>query len=221
MAVSRYQNFETETIPRHMIKAADYNPRIMDEAARKRLGKSIRTSGLVSAITWNKRTGNLVAGHQRLAQLDALEKGADYDLTVCVIDVDEREEARLNVLLNNQDLAGDWDLDKLAGMAEDFDLSLDDMGFSQLSGEILFDGDERFTELSNTPEADSVKGKLRDIKEERGRMEQRQDEESRIDYYLVIVFADGKEREEFQKKIHVPLSEQYITADQVYRLCGA
>lgn len=221
MAVSKFQNFETVTIKRSEIKNAEYNPRIMDEDAKKRLRKSIRTSGLVSALTWNRRTGNLVGGHQRLEQLDALEKSGDYELTVCRIDVDEREEAKLNVQLNNPDSQGDWDLDKLAGLTEEFDLTLEDMGFSENTAQFLFDGDERFTELFDTPEADAEKGKLRAIKEDRANMRERHKEESNIDFFTVIVFANEEERKAFHKEIHVPLSEQYVTPEQIQRLRGA
>lgn len=220
MAVTDFQKFNAETIKRSQIKNAEYNPRIMGKEAKKRLRKSIASSGLVSALTWNRRTGNLVGGHQRLEQLDALEKPGDYELTVCVIDVDEREEAKLNVALNNPDIQGDWDLDKLAGIAEDFNLSLEEMGFSKLSGEMLFDGDERFTELFDTPEADAEKGKLRDIKADRANMNQRLKEENAIEWFTVIVFADKAEREAFHKAIHAPLSEQYVTKEQVYRLAA-
>ena len=101
MAKSKFQNFEMETINRRNIKNADYNPRYMGEKEKKKLRAALKENGLVSALTWNKRTGNLVGGHQRLEQLDALEKSDDYDLTVCVIDVDEKQEAKLNVQLNN------------------------------------------------------------------------------------------------------------------------
>ena len=59
---SKFQAFETETIDRSQIKNAPYNPRIMDKEAKNRLREGIRKHGLVSAITWNKRTGNLVGG---------------------------------------------------------------------------------------------------------------------------------------------------------------
>lgn len=65
MAKSKYQNYDTETISRDMIKNAPYNPRIIDKEAKRRLRKNIAKHGLVSALTWNKRTGNLVGGHQR------------------------------------------------------------------------------------------------------------------------------------------------------------
>lgn len=221
MARSKYQAYDTEIIHRSQIKCADYNPRIMDKEAKKRLRKSLQQYGLVSALTWNRRTGNLVGGHQRLEQLDALESSADYELPVCVIDVDEETEAALNVQLNNPDMQGDWDTEKLAAMAESFDLSLEDMGFSKLTAEMLFDGDERFTELFETPESDGVKGKLHEIKDERDRMNKRQKEEAKIDYYITIVFPNAEERAAFQKEIHVRSSDIYVTPEQVHRLCGA
>ena len=91
MAKSKYQAYDTETINRSEIKNAPYNPRIMDEKAKKRLRANIQKHGLVAALTWNKRTGNLVGGHQRLEQLDSLEKNKDSELTVCVVDVDPKE----------------------------------------------------------------------------------------------------------------------------------
>ena len=72
MANSKYQNFTFATINRADIKNAEYNPRVMDKEAKKRLKKNLQENGLVSAITWNKRTGNIVGGHQRIEQLDAL-----------------------------------------------------------------------------------------------------------------------------------------------------
>lgn len=218
MAVSKFQNFETVTIKRSQIKNADYNPRYMSKAAKGRLKKALRSNGLVSALTWNVRTGNLVGGHQRLEQLDALEKSDDYELTVCQIDVDERKEAELNVQLNNPSMQGDWDLDKLANMSLDFDLSFSEMGFADGEAEFLFDGDERFTELFDTPEADGEKEKLREIKEERGQMNEKMKEKNNADFYAVVVFADDMERKEFFRRVHVPESEYYLTAEQVYRL---
>lgn len=218
MSISKYQAFETATITRSQIKNAEYNPRYMDKASKARLKRGLRDSGLVSALTWNKRTGNLVGGHQRLEQLDALEKSQDYELTVCVVDVDERTEAKLNVQLNNPSMQGDWIADKLANLSRDFDLSLDDMGFSKQDAEFLFDGDERFTELYDTPEADYEKQRLSEIKAARETMNEKLKQKNNADFYAVIVFADDKERAEFFKKIHVPNTEQYITLEQVERL---
>jgi len=219
MAKSKFQNYDTETIHRSQIKNAPYNPRIMNKAAQKRLRNNIRKHGLVSALTWNRRTGNLVGGHQRLEQLDALEKSEDYDLTVCVVDVDEREEASLNVQLNNPSMQGDWDLDKLAQVSEDFDLSMtDDLGFTQNDVDFMFDGDERFSQLFDTPEANDTKDKIDEIKRARAQGVDNLKEKNSINWYAVVVFADEKDRDAFFKEISVPKYEEYITAEQIRRI---
>ena len=215
MAKSKYENFEMRTISRSQIKNAEYNPRFIGEKEKKRLRAE---NGLVSALTWNQRTGNLVGGHQRLSQLDALEKNGNYDLTVCVIDVDERQEAKLNVQLNNPSMQGEWDLDKLFEMTETFDLSMDDMGFSASDAAYLFDGDEKFVDLFETPEAQAEKNKLAQIKEGRKTAAKNYKDDQRADFMTVVVFKDATERADFMKQIHVPVHEQYVTADQVYRL---
>ena len=218
MAKSKYQKYTVETISRADIKNADYNPRIMDKESKKRLKKNLQENGLVSSLTWNKRTGNLVGGHQRLEQLDALEKNKDYSLDVCVIDVDERTEAKLNVILNNPSMQGDWNLDKLAFMNDEFGVSFDEMGFSKLDVDFMFDGDERFTEMFETPEAEEVKKGLEEVKAARQAGKERMQEKNNINFYSVIVFEDEKQRAEFYKKINVPQSEEYLTVEKILRL---
>lgn len=219
MAKSKFQAYDTETISRDMIKNAPYNPRIMDEGAKKRLRKNIAKHGLVAALTWNKRTGNLVGGHQRLEQLDALEKSKNYDLTVCVVDVDEREEAALNVQLNNPSMQGEWDLDKLANMTEEFDLDLsDDLGFTESDIDFMFEGDDRFSQLFETKEGENMRGDLEAVKEARKKSVENLKERNNINWYTVIVFENQQERENFMKEISIPVHEQYITEDQVRRI---
>lgn len=221
MAKSKFQAYETETISRSEIKNAPYNPRIMDKSAQKRLKENIRRHGLVSALTWNKRTGNLVGGHQRLEQLDALEKSADYDLTVCVVDVDEREEATLNVQLNNPSMQGEWDFDKLAILAEDFELDLkDDFGFTETDIDFMFEGDDRFSQLFDTQEGENMRGDLEKVKESRKKSVENLKERNSIDWYTVIVFENEKDRDSFMREISIPKYEKYITEDQVRRIAA-
>lgn len=219
MAKSKFQHYDTETISRSDIKNAPYNPRIMDEKAKKRLRANIAKHGLVAALTWNKRTGNLVGGHQRLEQLDALEKSKDYDLTVCVVDVDEREEAALNVQLNNPSMQGEWDLDKLAFMSEEFDLDLkDDLGFTESDIDFMFEGDDRFSQLFDTQEGENMRGDLDAVKEARKQSVDNLKDRNGINWYTVIVFETEADRDAFMKEISIPKHEQYITEDQVRRI---
>lgn len=215
---SKYQKFTVERINRADIKNAPYNPRIHDKEAQKRLKEGIKKHGLVSTLTWNKRTGNLVGGHMRLKQLDSLEKNKDYALDVCVIDVPEAEEAVLNVQLNNPSMQGEWDLDALAAMTEEFDINFADMGFTALDVDFMYDGDERFTEMFQTPEAEEVKKGLEEVKAARAASKERMAERGNINFYSVIVFEDEKQRADFYKKISVPASEEYITVDKILRL---
>lgn len=219
MAKSKYQAYETETISRDQIKNAPYNPRIMDDGAKKRLKKNIARHGLVSALTWNKRTGNLVGGHQRLEQLDALEKSQDYELTVCVVDVDEREEAALNVQLNNPSMQGEWDLDKLAGMSEEFDLDMsDDLGFTQTDIDFMFDGDERFSQLFESEEGEKMRGDLEAVKAARKESAEKLKERNSIEWYVGIVFKTKEDRDSFMREISIPVHEQYVTEEQIRRI---
>lgn len=218
MANSKYQRFTVETIQRSQIKNADYNPRVMGKEAKKRLKKNLQENGLVSAITWNRRTGNIVGGHQRIEQLDALERTQDYALDVCVIDVDERQEAKLNVLLNNQSQQGEFDLDGLAMLTEAFDLSFEEMGFTQLDVDFMYDGDERFTEMFESEEKDEAKGSLQAIKDFRAQSREQYKENNNTNWILAIVFPDEDAKAKFCKKISVARHERFITEEQIMRL---
>ena len=123
------QRFKYGTVKRSQIKFADYNPRIIDESNQKKLIKAIRENGLIEPLVWNKRTGVLVGGHQRLTAADKIYRKKDYEVPVAIIDVDEKTEKKLNVQLNNPSMQGEWDLDELAKLSDD--VSFEDMGFNK------------------------------------------------------------------------------------------
>lgn len=218
---SKYQKFIVETINRSQLKNADYNPRIIDEDNKKKLKKMLKKEGLVSPITWNKRTGNIVSGHQRINILDSLERTQDYNLDVAVIDVDEREEKALNVQMNNPEMQGDWDLNKLADLNLNMGVDFDDMGFDQTDVDFMFGGDERFSELYDTPEVEAEKNKLEEVKEAREESKEKLKDKNNINFYDMIVFKDEKERKEFHKLISVPEYEDKLSFNQLKRLKGA
>jgi hypothetical protein len=68
-----------------------------------------------------------VAGHQRLSVMDELNKydgktgEGDYRLRVDIIDVEEKAERELNILLNNPNAQGQWDYDALRELMPDID----------------------------------------------------------------------------------------------------
>lgn len=130
--VTRFQRFTVERIPRTALRRAPYNPRQISAENRKRLAQGVSAHGLVETLVWNRRTGHLVSGHQRLAVLDALEGTVEYALDVAVVDVDEREERILNVQLNNGDMMGRWDAEALEVLRFEHGFSAEDLGFDPL-----------------------------------------------------------------------------------------
>lgn len=110
---------EIRTLKAAQLKPAEYNPRRdlqPEDAEYKKLRRSIEEFGYVEPIIWNERTGRIVGGHQRLKVL--LEKGED-DIEAVVVDLDERDEKILNVLLNK--VKGRWDIGKLTDLLQELD----------------------------------------------------------------------------------------------------
>lgn len=95
------------------LKDAPYNPRTISDEAMVRLERSVEAHGMVIPIVWNERTGNVVGGHQRKK---VLEKIGAKEADVVVVKLTDEQERQMNVALNNQFIAGDWDYEKLHAM---------------------------------------------------------------------------------------------------------
>lgn len=117
-----------EKIAVEKLNPAKYNPRKdlkPGDSEYEKLKKSIETFGYVEPVIWNKRTGNIVGGHQRLKIL--VEQGVS-EVECVVVDMDEKEEKALNVALNK--VSGDWDLPKLADLIGELDESMFDISLT-------------------------------------------------------------------------------------------
>jgi len=118
---------------------ADYNPRKdlkPGDAEYEKLKRSLEQFGYVEPVIWNKTTGRVVGGHQRLKVL--IDMGMT-EVECVVIEMDAEKEKALNVALNK--ISGEWDTDKLALLISDlqgadFDVSL--TGFEQAEINALF-----------------------------------------------------------------------------------
>ena len=216
--LSRFQKFDTETIHRGLLKGAPYNPRTISRSARQKLADSLKNHGLIAPLVWNRRTGHLVSGHQRLSILDALEGADDYELTVAVIDVDEREEKVLNVQVNNESMMGEWDLDLLGALNLEDGISFDEMGFIDADADLMFGGDERFTALFENDDTAREKDTLKDIKQTRGEMVKELEEAQNAAFYFVVVCKDQKDRDALLGEMGYPNYEEYVHSDAVRRL---
>ena len=101
------------------LNPAEYNPRKdlkKGDPEYEKLSTFIAKFDLVEPLVWNRRTGNLVGGHQRLK---ILKERGDTTVEVSVVDLSLEEEKTLNVGLNN--LSGDWDNRKLRTLLNELD----------------------------------------------------------------------------------------------------
>lgn len=107
------------------LKVAEYNPRVelkKDDESYKRIRASIEEFGYVDPIIVNKRNMNVIGGHQRLKIL----KDMNYKEVDCiVVNLDERQEKRLNLSLNKN--SGYWDNVKLEELFRELNLSEEEL----------------------------------------------------------------------------------------------
>jgi ParB-like chromosome segregation protein Spo0J len=123
-----------QKIPIGQINPAAYNPRKdlkPGDPEYEKLKRSMQEFGYVEPIVWNKRSGNIVGGHQRYKVL--LDMGM-REVDCVVVDLDETKEKALNIALNK--ISGDWDMPKLKDILQELDTGEFDLG---LTG---FDADE-------------------------------------------------------------------------------
>lgn len=105
------------SVHRSQIKEAEYNPRVINDQNYKDLKKSMKKIKLREPLIWNKISGNLVGGHQRLKVLDdewqKKYKNLDYTLVVAAVELDKKQEIELNIALNNPRLMGEYSIEKM------------------------------------------------------------------------------------------------------------
>lgn len=119
-----------ETLPIDELKPAPYNPRKplrRGMPAYERLRRSLEEFELVQPIVWNRRTGHVVGGHQRV---QILRDRGDTRVQCVVVDLSPEREKALNIALNNSQVGGTWDNAKLVDLVAelqqlpDFDATL-------------------------------------------------------------------------------------------------
>ncbi len=134
---------QMKRLPINQLLPAPYNPRKTLQPGSdeyNRLERSLKEFDLVQPIVWNELTKHVVGGHQRLA---ILKNWGEADVDVVVVSLTLEREKALNVALNNSQVGGDWDSEKLIDLLadlndnEDFDATLTGFDKKELNN-ILF-----------------------------------------------------------------------------------
>ncbi len=138
------------------INPAPYNPRKdlkKGDREYEKLKKSIVEFDLVEPLVWNKRSKNLIGGHQRFKIIkDELKLET---VQVVVVDYTDKKEKALNVALNK--ISGEWDFPKLKELLVElddgsFDLSLTGFDELELKDLIDYEGKAGLTEDDEIPD---------------------------------------------------------------------
>lgn len=117
-----------QKIKAELLNPAEYNPRKNLKPGDKeyeKLKRSLEEFGYVEPVVWNKTTGNVVGGHQRLKVLIDL---GHTEVDCVVVDLDPPREKALNLALNK--IQGDWDEIKLAEVMADLDADAFDVSLT-------------------------------------------------------------------------------------------
>jgi hypothetical protein len=116
-----------QEIPFSKINPAPYNPRQRLTPADheyQTIKNSIHEFSLVELPVWNKRTGNLVAGHTRL---DILKADGEKSAPCVIVDLPPDKEKALNITLNNPNVGGKWDDVGLAALLREIEQGMPDL----------------------------------------------------------------------------------------------
>jgi ParB-like chromosome segregation protein Spo0J len=119
---------EIQKISIDKLKPAKYNPRKNlkpGDPEYEKIKRSIQEFGYVEPIIWNKRTGNVVGGHQRLKILKEL---GETEPDCVVVDIDKTREKALNIALNK--ISGQWDMPMLKDLLQELDTGAFDMSIT-------------------------------------------------------------------------------------------
>jgi hypothetical protein len=215
---TKLQRFAVETVPRSAIHGAPYNPRQIDVHALKKLRENIKRVGLLAPIVCNRRTGNIVSGHQRLACLDALEGGTSYRLQVAWVDLDEKTEREQVVFFNNEAAQGSFDIDKLEKMFSVEQVNFEHAGFEIADLQMLLPN----WEPPELPESKSLTAavadqakQIEDLKRKKKEARNAAQKKDNPDFYVVMVFKDAAHCTEWLDKLHIDRREQYFTPERL------
>lgn len=102
------------------LKPAEYNPRVITDDEAKGLQNSLKEFGFVDPAIVNKDF-TIIGGHQRISEWGKL---GNTTAPCIVLDLNKKQEKKLNIILNSQAISGKYDQNKLDSILND--LKLDD-----------------------------------------------------------------------------------------------
>ena len=85
-----------------------------------------------------------------------------------MVDLTDREEKQANVFQNNPDAQGDWDVGMLGNLMQADGFTAEELGFTESTAVMMFDGDPRFSALfQDTEDVTATKEQIREVRDHR------------------------------------------------------
>ena len=229
---------EKRLIFRSEITLAPYNPRKISEEARRKLKANLKRIGLLGGIVWNETTGNLVSGHQKLQIIDELERynaethDNDYQITVEVVNLTEKEEKEQNIFMNSTTVQGEFDNDLLADIIKSIDYDLAGLDQNDLN---LIMADSPLFNISDFNAAkDDFKLLEQKTDEEREIERQKKIEQVKAakqatknkmqetaeddDAFIVVSFSNFENKTLFMETIGASIEDKYIKGETLLEM---
>lgn len=245
MELNKYFNSEIAEVNRSQIKFADYNPRTITDDGKKALKRSVKRYGVIgNNIVVNKRTGyTIVSGHQKVAILDEqykynkLTKENDYTLRIELIDVDEKTEKTINILLNNQNVGGEWDYNRLREIVPDIDYKdagLTEADLNIIGVDFMFQTEDELqlsseletmmspvTEMKEAEKAEKLaqkemerQAKIDHMKEVKQQVKEKSQEQAEnMDAYIMLSFDTFKAKAAFCERFGYSRYDKFIKGE--------
>lgn len=216
MDIKNYEHFTKFVmgkIKRSEIQNAPYNPRTISATAKEKLKENLKKVGLLQPISWNKLTGNILSGHQRLACMDLLVDDKDSEIEVAIVELDEKTEKEQNIFMNNSLAQGEFDEMKVFELIKEDALNYENVGFTHSEAimafgeEILISDNEKQMEdrAKKLEEMEAIKTKV-NAKKNKNEGDANTDE-----FYCVVVFKNQFERDLYLRAHGFP-EEKYQNA---------
>jgi len=223
---------EKRVLWRSEITLAPYNPRKISDKAKKALRANLKKVGLLGGIVWNENTGNLVSGHQKVRIIDELEnydtetKENDYEITVEVVSLSEKEEKEQNIFMNSTTVQGEFDNDLLADLLKEIDYKsagLDESDLNVLIADVpIFDVSDYnqlvksdFQDLESITDAER-EAKKQAVKEAKQKTKNKMEESyEEGESYIVVSFTNYENKVFFMEMLGQPSDNKYIKGEEL------
>lgn len=179
---------------------------------------------------WNRTTGHIVGGHQRLDALDSIMRTKNYELEVVAVEMPLKDEVRLNVVLNNADAQGVFDFAKIQELSNEFSLDIEsDFGFSPEVIDIQFPEVAQAASFSDQPSfADTEPrraseediAKMKEMKKAL-RQELKEGNEEVGNFrgeakgILTVVFNCESDKKEWLKSLNIPEDRNVVNIEDI------